>query len=114
MQHTAREFTTCDAARHFADALSEFAQRKQLPIVISVIGSVVKYVDNGDSVTRVGGPFSGRYRRASVIHDVYCEDCTQPSPQVHAMFHDAMRADGVGVFKSWLMWFAVRVFGPRF
>ena len=62
----------------------------------------------------IGGPFSGKYRRASTIHDAYCERRSTPSPQVHAMFYAAMRADGVGAFKAWLMWLAVRLFGPRF
>ena len=62
----------------------------------------------------IGGPFSGKYRRASVVHDVYCEDRTQPSRDVHAMFYNAMRADGVSSVKAWLMWAAVRLFGPRF
>ena len=63
----------------------------------------------------IGGPFSGKYRRASVVHDVYCENRAPGSSNiVHAMFYNAMRADGVGRVKAWLMWAAVRLFGPRF
>lgn len=78
-------------------------------------GSVV----DGASIPRffwraIGSPFVGRYRRASVLHDVYCQSKQLPSPMVHRMFRDAMRTDGVGRARAWLMWFAVRCFGPRF
>lgn len=62
----------------------------------------------------IGGPFSGRYRRASVIHDAYCQTRERPSRAVHAVFFEMMREDGVGLIKAWLIWGAVRMFGPRF
>ena len=34
----------------------------------------------------IGSPFVGRYRRPSVIHDVYCESKTEPCEKVHALF----------------------------
>ena len=76
-------------------------------------------VVDGASIPRVlwraiGGPFSGRYRRASVIHDAYCQTRERRSQDVHAVFREMMWADGVGRLKSWLMWLAVRSFGPRF
>ena len=82
---------------------------------VAPIGSVV----DGASIPRffwrfIGGPFSGKYRDASVIHDVYCVLQDRPSPEVHAMFYEAMRARGVWRTKAFLMWMAVRVFGPRF
>jgi hypothetical protein len=62
----------------------------------------------------IGSPFVGRYRRASVLHDVYCQTQSCPSTLVHRMFREAMRADGVGRVRAWLMWLAVQCFGPRF
>ena len=62
----------------------------------------------------MGGPFSGKYRRASVIHDAYCQSKTVPSKEVHAVFYEMMRFDRVPYVKAVLMWMAVRFFGPRF
>ena len=62
----------------------------------------------------VGSPFVGRYRRASVIHDVYCKTQVVKSSKVHKMFYEAMRHDKVPYVKAVAMWAAVRAFGPRF
>jgi len=75
-------------------------------------------VINGASVPwffrRVFPAYIGMYRRPSVIHDVACARQDRPSKEVHQMFYEAMRCDGVGPIQSWVMWAAVRVFGPRF
>ena len=75
-------------------------------------------VVNGASVPRLFWrlmpPFTGKYRRASVIHDAYCRARSRGSREVHLMFYRAMRCDGVGSFQAGLMWLAVRIFGPRF
>ena len=55
----------------------------------------------------IGSPFIGRYRRASVIHDVHCNLKCHSSAQVHRVFYEMM-------LKAWAMWLAVRLFGPRF
>ena len=60
-----------------------------------------------------GSPFVGKYRRASVIHDVYCEDRTEPYQDVHRMFYQAMLADGLSEGKAKEMYAAVASFGPR-
>jgi hypothetical protein len=62
----------------------------------------------------VGSPYCGKYRIASIIHDVYCDNKTRPSPEVHRVFYEMMVASGLCKTKSWILWFAVRVFGPRF
>jgi hypothetical protein len=73
---------------------------------------------NGASVPwffrRVFPAYIGKYRRASVIHDVYCESKLYSSWKVHRMFYEAMRCDGTHCVTTWLMWAAVRIFGPRF
>lgn len=73
---------------------------------------------NGASIPRsfwtvIGGPFEGRYRNASVIHDVYCESQSRPWRDVHRMFYDASRCGGAGRVQSKLMYYAVYHFGPR-
>ena len=62
----------------------------------------------------IGSPYTGKYRRASVIHDAHCTLKERPSPEVHAMFYEAMLDDGTAPWKARVMWLAVRVFGPRF
>jgi hypothetical protein len=76
-------------------------------------------VVNGGSIPRffwraIGTPFVGLYRNATILHDYYCDVRSRPSPQVHQMFWEKMRKDGVNPVQAWLMWAAVRVFGPRF
>jgi len=75
-------------------------------------------VVNGASIPRafwslIGGPFEGRFRKASVLHDVACEDRVRAWPAVHRMFYDACRCGGVGPAKAGAMYFAVSHFGPR-
>jgi hypothetical protein len=77
-------------------------------------GSVV----NGASIpptfwSIIGGPFSGRYRNASVVHDVGCEMMAATWQDVHKMFYDACRAGGVDEVNAKLMYYAVYHFGPR-
>lgn len=84
-------------------------------IWLAPAGSII----DGASIPRffwrfIGAPFVGYYRRASVIHDVYCKNEAVPSPEVHAMFHEAMLVDKTPRRKAIQMWIAVRLFGPRF
>lgn len=77
-------------------------------------GSII----DGASIPRplwyfIGSPFNGHYRRASVIHDVYCVTQSRPHKQVHRMFYDAIRADGVSKTKAFLMYAALKVGAPR-
>ena len=61
----------------------------------------------------IGSPFIGHYRRASVIHDVYCDSKSRPAQMVHDCFKEMMLFDGVKKFKAWKMFQAVDKFGPR-
>jgi hypothetical protein len=75
-------------------------------------------VVNGASIPRafwsvIGGPFEGRFRNASVVHDVACEVRDRPWQAVHRMFFDACRCGGVGAAKANTMYYAVYHFGPR-
>lgn len=61
----------------------------------------------------VGGPFEGKFRNASIIHDHYCVTRSRPWRAVHRVFYDGMIAGGVDTAKAKLMYFAVYKFGPR-
>jgi hypothetical protein len=63
---------------------------------------------------RVFPIYVGRYRRATVLHDVYCESKTRSSATVHKMFYEAMRCDHTSLVSSIILWVAVRFFGPQF
>lgn len=63
--------------------------------------------------TVAGSPFTGDYRRASVLHDVACQARSEPARAVHRMFYDAMICDGVAPDKALEFYAAVRIFGPR-
>jgi len=75
-------------------------------------------VVNGASIPRpfwsvIGGPFSGRFRNASVVHDVACVVRDRPWHLVHRMFYEACRCGRVAVVKAKTMYYAVHHFGPR-
>ena len=77
-------------------------------------GSVV----NGASIPQfawsiIGGPFEGKYRDASVIHDVACRSKERPWQDVHEAFYTAMLASGVEAIRAKVMYAAVYHFGPR-
>lgn len=77
-------------------------------------GSVV----NGASIPQafwslIGGPFEGRYRNASVTHDVACVEMRERWEDVHLMFYEACRCGGVSEKKAKLLYYAVYHFGPR-
>lgn len=79
---------------------------------------------NGASIPKIfwiaiGPPFVGNYRRATIIHDIYCEDgingelTTISSDSVHEMFFHAMLSEGVEENKAVVMFLAVKFFGPQ-
>jgi hypothetical protein len=61
----------------------------------------------------IGGPFEGKYRNASVIHDVACDQKKKPWEAVHEVFYNAMIASGVSSVTAKIMYAAVYHFGPR-
>lgn len=61
----------------------------------------------------MGGPFEGKYRDASVIHDYYCSVRIEPWQDVHRVFYDAMLASAVSISRAKLMYAAVYFSGPR-
>ncbi|MGA6121604.1 DUF1353 domain-containing protein [Sphingobacterium anhuiense] len=63
--------------------------------------------------TIVGGPYEGKYRNASVVHDHYCVIKTETWQDVHKMFYNACITGGTPVIKAKLMYSAVLAGGPR-
>jgi uncharacterized protein DUF1353 len=81
-------------------------------IWIAPAGSVV----DGASIPRslwslMGGPFEGKYRNASVLHDVSYDHHTRPWQESDRMFYDAMRCSGVSAVEAGTMYYALRKFG---
>lgn len=77
-------------------------------------GSVV----DGASIPRslwsiVGAPFNGNYRKASVVHDFFCQRMTHPWKDVHRLFFEASLAEGNSLYHAKLMYGAVYAWGPR-
>lgn len=61
----------------------------------------------------IGGPFEGKYRPSSVIHDVACVERKRPWEAVHQTFYTGILASGVSAAKAKIMYAAVYHFGPR-
>lgn len=60
----------------------------------------------------VGGPLSGKYLHASIIHDRYCDTKERTAHDTHRNFYYGMKANGVSDIKANIMYWAVRTFGP--
>lgn len=62
--------------------------------------------------TQIGSPFTGDYRRASILHDVNCDRHPQDGPERKAgdeMFYAACRAGGCGRVEAKLLFLGVRL-----
>lgn len=61
----------------------------------------------------IGGPFEGKYRGPSILHDWYCDRRTRPWKDVDRMFFRAMLTAGVNRLKAQIMYAAVLAYGPK-
>ena len=73
---------------------------------------------NGASIPSIfwsifGSPYIGKYRRPSVIHDVYCGRKTESYVDVHKVFNEMLEYDGVKYSLRIKMFKAVWYFGPK-
>jgi len=59
----------------------------------------------------MGGPFEGKYRNASVLHDVAYEQHNRPWQDCDRMFYNAMRSSGVSAVEAKTMYYALYKFG---
>ncbi len=55
----------------------------------------------------IGGPFEGKYRNASVLHDVAYEEQKVPPEEADLMFYNAMRCAGVGATTAKTMYYVL-------
>jgi len=79
---------------------------------VAPAGSIV----DGASIPRslwsvMGGPFEGKYRNASVLHDVAYEQRNRPWQDCDRMFYNAMRCSGVSAVEAKTMFYALCRFG---
>jgi hypothetical protein len=61
--------------------------------------------------TIMGGPFEGKYRNASVLHDVAYDEQKVSPEAADLMFYNAMRCSGVGAVKAKTMYYSLRRHG---
>jgi hypothetical protein len=61
--------------------------------------------------TFMGGPFEGRYRNASVLHDVSYDQKKKPPVDCDRMFYNAMRCSGVSALEAKTMYYSLLRFG---
>ncbi|MGH8139753.1 MAG: DUF1353 domain-containing protein [Steroidobacteraceae bacterium] len=62
--------------------------------------------------TLVGSPYTGDYRRASIVHDKACGDANGDAKARRAadrMFYHACRAGGCSIFEGTLLYIGVRI-----
>lgn len=59
----------------------------------------------------IGGPFTGKYLKASVIHDHFVVVRNRTAHDTHRNFYYGMRANGVPAWRAKTMYWAVRTFG---
>ena len=79
---------------------------------IAPAGAVV----DGASIPRslwsfMGGPFEGKYRNASVLHDAAYDKHNRPWQECDRMFYNAMRCSGVSAVEAKTMYYALYKFG---
>lgn len=79
------------------------------PVGVTINGASIPQI----AWSAIGGPYEGRYREASVIHDVYCDTRSEPWEAVHETFYYAMLASGVETWRAKVMYAGVYAFGPR-
>jgi hypothetical protein len=59
----------------------------------------------------MGGPFEGKYRNASLLHDVAYGQKNRPWQDCDRMFYHAMRCSGVGGVEAKTLYYALYRFG---
>src|SRR6266581_4231844 len=81
-------------------------------IWVAPAGSIVDGVSIPRSLWSImGGPFEGKYRNASVLHDVAYTQRNRPWEVCDRMFYNAMRCSGVSAVEAGTMYYSLRKFG---
>ncbi len=73
-------------------------------------------VTDGASIPRslwtiTGGPFEGKYRNASILHDAAYDRHDRPWQECDRMFYNAIRCSGVGAVEAKTLYYALYKFG---
>jgi hypothetical protein len=81
---------------------------------VAPAGAVV----DGASIPRslwsfMGGPFEGKYRNASVLHDCSYDRRGRPPAECDRMFYNAMRCSGVSAVEAKTMYYSLLRFGDH-
>jgi hypothetical protein len=76
------------------------------------------YISDGASIPEwlwaaLGGPYSGRYRDAAVVHDFYCRERTRKWQDVHMVFLEAALNRGTPESLAKSMYAGILFGGPR-
>lgn len=90
-----------------------FRDKKQSRVWNAAAGQVV----DGTSIPRalwtlIGSPFTGDYRRASIVHDIACYDFPKEGPERRAadrMFYSACRVGGCSALEAYYLYVGVRI-----
>ena len=62
----------------------------------------------------IGHQYAPSILRAATLHDWMCtRQHHWGSPRTHTIFRSAARSDNVAPLRAWIVWAAVRAFGPR-
>ena len=61
----------------------------------------------------IGSPFTGKYRKAAVIHDTVCFAKDRTAREAHLLMRDMCKALGVGRFRATLIYWALLVGGSK-
>ena len=61
----------------------------------------------------IGSPYTGKYRKAAVIHDTLCAVKDRPWKEAHWIFREMLRALGVGRLRARLMYVALLLGGTK-
>jgi len=61
----------------------------------------------------IGMPFTGDYRRTSIVYDYYCQAMSEPWRDVHRMFYFASVTEGAGEANAKVMYAALYAAGLR-
>ena len=77
---------------------------------LAPMGSII----NGASIPQalwstVGSPYTDNYRRASIVHDVACDDPTINRDDADEMFYYACRAGGCSFLQAKILYAGVRI-----
>jgi hypothetical protein len=60
----------------------------------------------------IGGPFEEPYLKASVVLDYFCQIRTTHYADVYGAFYDALLASDIAKRRAWVLYRAVKTFGP--